>query len=1633
LKYGNFHIAAFIKRIVKITVYVCLSLLLLVILLLAVFRLPAIQHIIVEKIETIGQEQLGVAFEIEHLYINFPSTIDIKSFYLEDQNADSLAYLQSLKLDMNLFALLNKNVKVTNVRLNNATVKLFKNATDSTFNFQFIIDNFSNPAPDTTKQTGQSEWGIYAYGTEINNTRFVFHDSTSQTYLNVNIKQLDLDLDEADINALRFDMSNLLIDGAQVTMQVGALADDGELVDDAAAEDSTGFHLDFDRIKIRNSKFEMEDPNQLLHVTAGNLELNNGTFDLHEQVIQTENMWLAENAFNLQINRIDSAKLADQASESADTKPWKIDVREIDLQNNSGTYNVLPAPLTSGFDANHIAINKLTGNLRDIQISGTNIQSNISALGFTEKNGLELENLQTEFKLQDQALTVNNLDIATSRSSAMGDFKMNLDHFVNGNTNDSSEFQIHNAVIDPVDVQYFMPASGQLFIQAPIRISANIKGNLPGLNIKDFQVQSDSTELALRGKVNGLPELNSTKFNLPAIRLSTTSKSIAKLLPDTLLPASIQLPDTLQLAFRYTGYWHQGTGGGHVHTSSGNISLNTSHRLDTSLQEIDIEAELEMEKLYMAQILPAQKIGYVDGNIAIKGKRASLKKPEIQLNAHFDSLEYNDYNYRGLKVDGMTGLSSFNGNIDIDNDNIALNYQGMIAFSDALYQADFNLEIIHANLEALQLTHVPYKIKGTIDASMTLDTIGHLNGMVALHNMAVLRNTVYYPIDSLWINSVSNLEKTDLTLESEILSAGISGNVDLLSIPDIISRHLEKYFTMDSVRHKTEDPVAKSFDFYLEIHEQKLLTKVLVPNLEKISIAKFEGSYSEAKDELRLNIDLPMIIYAGNKLDSLSIALTALKDDLRGSLTWSKLSNDYLSVDNYQLNARSFQNKLNLTMEVPFKGRTHFKIGSNIYKEDSTYFVTFIPDDVVFSGNKWSIPEENFIGFNSGIMAKNVIFSRNDHRLSLENKVAGKDSILRLGFEAFRLENIGSALMSGDTLAEGMLNGFVELYTNKEELAMDANVKIDGLVYQNHALGDLSLNNKYKNHSNHINLALKGQHNNATLTGTFASSDTMRYNLTANIQRFELNSVERIFSDNVQKLEGRIKGKIDVNGASGSLPRMEGDLTLSDVHVIPTYLGTGLFIDQEKLVIRGGEIRLDQFTLQDVNNNTASIDGRINTSDFDNFKYDLSVNAENFLLFNTDEKDNDLYYGKILLDSKLTVKGDERRYNVNANVSIGEGTNVTFVVPVENTSVASYEDVVTFVDKDAEKDPLLEQYAIKETDTSSFLIEGMNLTANIAVNSESKLSIIVDQETGDKLELRGDANLSLKMPPSGDINLTGRYEIVDGSYNLNFYQLVKREFEIVKGSNLIWTGDMLEADLDVTTRYNIETFPPIPGSNTRMPFYVNLHIGGEILDPSLEYNIGMPEENQQKYPEVYTAVESINSEETKLNKQVFSLIVLNSFMVDRSDSDATTMVRNTARSSLSKILSQQLNKLAGNINAVNLDMNIDSYNTGAASEGRTDLQLGLSKSLFNDRVMIRVSGNVNLEGEEKSTNTASEYAGDIMIEYKLTKDGELRLQGFSVEEFDGLEQGEITKTGVGIILVKDYDQLKELFKIGNTK
>ena len=476
--------------------------------------------------------------------------------------------------------------------------------------------------------------------------------------------------------------------------------------------------------------------------------------------------------------------------------------------------------------------------------------------------------------------------------------------------------------------------------------------------------------------------------------------------------------------------------------------------------------------------------------------------------------------------------------------------------------------------------------------------------------------------------------------------------------------------------------------------------------------------------------------------------------------------------------------------------------------------------------------------------------------------------------------------------------------------------------------------------------------------------------------------------------------------------------------------------------MKNEEIKLNNFTLLDEQKSKMQLNGKITTQDLFNPGFDLRLTADNFQLLNTTKENSELFFGKAFFNADIDLKGSLNQPRVQAKVGLNEKTDLVYIIPESQADVVEQEGIVYF------KKPYVASDTIPSSESElkrSADIDGMDLNAIINTDKNAKFKVIVDEKRGDYLTVSGDTDLNFTLRKNGAISLTGNVEVNNGYYQLSLYDLVKRKFEIQPGSRISWSGDPYEAILDITALYKTEApvntlmEDQISSASSsvktqyrqKLPFYVQLFVGGDLSKPEISFGLDMPEQSRGALGgNIYQQVQSINSNETRLNKQVFSLLVLNQFFPSGSSNGGPNSEA-IARNSASQILSNQLNKLSSQyVKGVNLNLDLNSYEDyqSGTAQDRTQLEMSLSKNLFNDRFRVEVGSQVDLEGQQRTQQQATDIIGNIMVEYLLTEDGRYKLRGYRKNEYEGLLEGQVVVTGISIQFSKEFEKFNELWQ-----
>jgi hypothetical protein len=530
-------------------------------------------------------------------------------------------------------------------------------------------------------------------------------------------------------------------------------------------------------------------------------------------------------------------------------------------------------------------------------------------------------------------------------------------------------------------------------------------------------------------------------------------------------------------------------------------------------------------------------------------------------------------------------------------------------------------------------------------------------------------------------------------------------------------------------------------------------------------------------------------------------------------------------------------------------------------------------------------------------------------------------------------------------------------------------------------------------------------------------------------------------------MKGKINGRISVKGTTQQ-PELKGYIGFNETTFEVNSLNFLAKISDEKILLDQEGIHFNDFVIEDAQAKKLTVNGHILTTDFSDFGFDMHLVTKDFQPVNSTVADNPVFYGKLSLDADVKLKGDMENPKLSADVKINSSSDLTYALPGSELQLVTSEGIVEFLDPSQLNDSLLNLRGDYLTDSIISKLTGLDLTLNLEIDPKAKFTVDIDPKSGDFLTVSGSAKVNIAADANGKQTLTGIYEVKNGVYQLSFYGLVKKTFTIAPGSSITWSGRPLDADLDITAEYEVRTSSVSLVANEtasmsdaekqtfnqRLPYMVKLNINGFLAEPEISFNIDLPERYLVTYPLVATKLAMLNSEEMtqELNKQVFALLVTGSFMADNplsaTSSSPTNIASTAARNSVNGILADQLNNISSKyISGVDVNFGLTSYEDYEENPGdiRTEMDIQVSKKLFNDRITVEAMGSFDLESDKNKSSTSSSktMTGEFAVIYQLTESGEYKLRAYYEDAYD-LFDGDISYSGIALIFEKEFDTLR---------
>jgi len=476
-------------------------------------------------------------------------------------------------------------------------------------------------------------------------------------------------------------------------------------------------------------------------------------------------------------------------------------------------------------------------------------------------------------------------------------------------------------------------------------------------------------------------------------------------------------------------------------------------------------------------------------------------------------------------------------------------------------------------------------------------------------------------------------------------------------------------------------------------------------------------------------------------------------------------------------------------------------------------------------------------------------------------------------------------------------------------------------------------------------------------------------------------------------------------------PQLLGEINLLRTQLKIDYLNVSYYL-ADKVYLDDNVIYFDDITVYDSLNNTAKASGKVYHDNLKNFRLDLEFDVNNLVGLNTTRAQNEMFYGSALATGRVNLYGPLNNLNLDIIARTEKGTNVK--IPVSYGTEVTENDYIVFVNNNTDSLINKSDYNVE--------MNGISLYLDLNITNDADVQMFLPYNMGN-IKGRGKGDIKMAIDPGGDFTMEGDYIINRGSFFLTLQSILNRNFEIRRGSKIVWTGDPYNAQINLKAVYKVKTklgqFAPEQDSATRVPVDCVISLSNRLLNPEIKFTVEFPDLKDDTKQFIYARLDT--NDQAMMSQQMISLLVLNSF------TDPSGTSGSVGFNTFSLLTNQLNNWLSGISNEFDIGINYRPGDELTAQE----VEVALSTQLFDDRVSV--DGNVGMRENEKTQKT-NDLVGEVTVEVKITKDGRFRAKAFNKSNNNYLYKNYAPYTqGVGVFYTQEFNRLRDLFKKKNKK
>ena len=1326
-----------------------------------------------------------------------------------------------------------------------------------------------------------------------------------------------------------------------------------------------------------------------------------------------------------------------QTEDETSVQPWTITADTLRLTARSAVYAQTGAVPVSGFDPSYIAGSGIAIEVDSFYNRGMEIRVPLRKFDATERCGLPLH-ADGLFTMDSTAMHASGFTLSTLRSTLRVDASMGMGDF----TSDSSlPITLKgNGAISPEDVALAFPdMKAMLAPMYLLTVSTDIDGTASQLNIYALNLTMPGVmRLSGNGLIDSPFDINKTGADISLDgELATLSDRRYPFLPIAHIPA---------LSLNTNISYHPGEASGDltVITRGGRLAADGSW----SARPEDYDAHITLSRFPVDAFMPELGVGAVTGSLSVDGRgyNPMARNTSIDADVIVKDIVYLKEHYSDIKLNTSLHAGQATGQLTSHNPgaDATIDFTAMLAGDTIRYDLQGNLHDI--NLLTLHLSDT------ICEGHLNLQSSGFYNiatqGMDVTADVTALNwrlpDITIAPDAPITLTSASENTGSRTTLTNGDLRLLLTTPGSIMTFASEIPGAMTTLQTqIDSMR--VDVPALSAAIPTFALQADMGTSNIASQYLSESGIRLGRMSATISNDSLlRFNTLLNSITTGSTRIDTIRLDAVQHGEFLIYNAAMENRPGTFDDFAHVTFNGFAGNTRASgFIRQSNIKGEKGFNIGMNADIADSILSVHFVPAKPTIAYKPWKINTDNYLNYDiaTGHIDANLELTGDNSSVHIftehhehesdslmaadsithghKNRYHGKQEALKVQISNIHLQDWLSINPFAPPV-KGDLSADLSFMYNKPIITGNGSISLSDLFYGRDRVGDFDLAVDVANSAGGKLMAdftlmvdsiptitARGVLNDSTLATPFL--------LDFRMIKFPLSVVNPFIPNKMASLSGMLNGEMQITGDMAA-PIFDGYINFDTTAIDVTMLGTSFKFSDEKIPVDSNVVTFKDFNILACNANPLSINGIVDARHLTDIRLDLDLDAHNMQVVNANRarKGSDVY-GKAFLDMDADIRGSLARIlNVNANISLLEGTNVTYVMPEAEQAITSQtdENMVHFVQ-------FSDTTSTQNADSITTTTMALNLNADLHLHEGATINVDLSANGNNRVQVLPSGDLAYTMSPLNGDRLTGRVNINSGFVRYTPPLMSEKNFTFQNGSYIAFNGDMMNPVLNIQAVDVVRANVTQNGQNSRVVnFDVLLSVTNTFDNMKVAFDLSTNDDIT-----VQNELTSMSAEQRA--NQAMNLLLYNVY------TGANTKGTGMSGNPLFSFLTSQLNTwAANNIRGVDISFGIDQYdrtyegNTSTA----TSYSYRVSKSLFNDRFKIVVGGNYSTDADTDE-NFSQNLINDISFEYMLNASGSMYVKVFRHTGYESILEGEITQTGVGFVLKKKLNTLWDLFGI----